>query len=213
MPQSLQRSSRLGLRGAALQDFATRTPQAPDQPARCKVEVDIGIEAHLNHLGDDGRAEAGLNGSRHRRATAFAPTDHKTLCTAYARLRKAVDIESIYAIYREYYHGTRFVRVVQEAPSISSVTGSNFCEIGLAVKAALREADLRVPDDISMVGFDDIPWAQYSDPPLTTVRLPAQELARTACLVLMDLLEGIEPPAKRQILDTKLVVRKSCRKI
>jgi len=55
------------------------------------------------------------------------------LCTSYARLRKAMDIESIYAIYREYYHGKRFIRVVQGAPSVSSVTGSNFCEIGLAL--------------------------------------------------------------------------------
>jgi N-acetyl-gamma-glutamyl-phosphate reductase len=55
------------------------------------------------------------------------------LCTSYARLRKTMDLESIYAAYREYYHGKRFVRVVQGAPSISSVTGSNFCEISLAM--------------------------------------------------------------------------------
>jgi LacI family transcriptional regulator len=85
--------------------------------------------------------------------------------------------------------------------------------VAIGAKAALREAGLRVPDDISMIGFDDIPWAQYSDPPLTTMRLPAQELARTACTVLMDLLEGKEPPARKQILETELVIRKSCRKL
>ena len=84
--------------------------------------------------------------------------------------------------------------------------------VAIGAKAALRDAGLCVPDDISLVGFDDIPWAQFSDPPLTTVRLPAQELARTACLVLMELLLGKEPLAKRQVLDTELVVRKSCRK-
>ena len=85
--------------------------------------------------------------------------------------------------------------------------------VAMGVKAALREAGMRIPDDISLVGFDDIPWAQYSDPPLTTVHLQAQELARRACLVLMDLLKGIEPETKRQIIDTHLVVRKSCRKM
>jgi DNA-binding LacI/PurR family transcriptional regulator len=85
--------------------------------------------------------------------------------------------------------------------------------VAIGAKSALREKGLRIPDDISLVGFDDIPWAQYSDPPLTTIRLPAQELARTACLMLMNLLQGKEPPAKRQILDTELVVRKSCRKL
>ena len=85
--------------------------------------------------------------------------------------------------------------------------------VAIGGKAALLEAGLRIPDDISLVGFDDIPWAQFSSPPLTTVHLQAQELARRACLVLMDLLKGIEPETKRQIVDTQLVVRKSCRRL
>lgn len=85
--------------------------------------------------------------------------------------------------------------------------------VAMGVKAALREAGKRIPEDISLVGFDDIPWAQYADPPLTTVHLQAQELARIACLVLMDLLKGKEPDAKRQIIDTQLIIRKSCRRL
>jgi DNA-binding LacI/PurR family transcriptional regulator len=85
--------------------------------------------------------------------------------------------------------------------------------VAIGAKAALREAGLHVPQDISMIGFDDIPWAQFSDPPLTTIHLPAQNLARTACIVLMDLLEGKEPPTRRLILDTELVIRKSCRRL
>jgi len=85
--------------------------------------------------------------------------------------------------------------------------------VAMGVKAALRERGVRIPEDISLVGFDDIPWAQYADPPLTTVHLQAQELARRACLVLMDLLKGEEPEKKRQVIDTHLVVRKSCRSL
>lgn len=85
--------------------------------------------------------------------------------------------------------------------------------VAMGAKAALREAGLRIPEDISLVGFDDIPWAQYADPPLTTVHFQAQELARRACLVLMDLLQGREPEAKQQIIDTELVIRKSCRRL
>jgi DNA-binding LacI/PurR family transcriptional regulator len=81
------------------------------------------------------------------------------------------------------------------------------------VKAALRETGLRIPEDISLVGFDDIPWAQYADPPLTTVHLQAQEMARRACLMLMDLLQDKEPEVKQQIINTHLVVRKSSRKL
>jgi LacI family transcriptional regulator len=85
--------------------------------------------------------------------------------------------------------------------------------VAMGAKAALREAGMRIPEDISLVGFDDVPWAQFADPPLTTVHLQAQELARRACLVLMDLLKGIEPESKRQIIETHLVVRRSCRKM
>ena len=85
--------------------------------------------------------------------------------------------------------------------------------VAMGAKSALREAGLRIPEDVSIIGFDDIPWAQYSDPPLTTVRLPAQELASQACLMLVDLMQGLVPERSHQVLDTELVVRKSCRRM
>jgi LacI family transcriptional regulator len=85
--------------------------------------------------------------------------------------------------------------------------------VAMGAKSALREANLRIPDDISIVGFDDIPWAKYADPPLTTIRLPAQELASQACLMLLDLMQGSDPKEQYLVLDTELVVRKSCRKL
>ncbi|HAV76544.1 MAG TPA: LacI family transcriptional regulator [Anaerolineae bacterium] len=86
--------------------------------------------------------------------------------------------------------------------------------VAIGAKAALREANLRVPDDISLVGFDNIPWAEYSDPPLTTVQLPAESLAQTACTLILDLINGKSVNIKHQImLDTELIIRKSCRPI
>jgi len=85
--------------------------------------------------------------------------------------------------------------------------------VAMGAKSALREAGLRIPDDISIIGFDDIPWAQYSDPPLTTVRLPAQELASEACLMLLDLMQEKEPEEGHLVLDTELVIRKSCQNL
>ena len=85
--------------------------------------------------------------------------------------------------------------------------------VSMGAKSAVREAGLRIPDDISMIGFDDIPWAKYSDPPLTTIRLPAQKMASEACMLLLDLMEGLETDVQHLVLDTELVVRKSCRYI
>ncbi len=85
--------------------------------------------------------------------------------------------------------------------------------VAMGAKSALREAGLCIPEDISLIGFDDIPWASYSDPPLTTVRLPAHELASKACLLLLDLLKGAEIKERSLILDTELIVRQSCKAI
>lgn len=76
--------------------------------------------------------------------------------------------------------------------------------------AAIRERGLRIPQDIAVVGFDDIPFSRYSDPPLTTVRLPAGDLARRSAEILSQLLAGDEPESKQVILETQLVVRDSC---
>lgn len=84
--------------------------------------------------------------------------------------------------------------------------------VAIGAKAALREANLRVPDDISLVGFDDIPWAQYSDPPLTTIKLPAELLAQSACELLLDLIQdGNAGQSHQMVLDTELIIRKSCK--
>jgi len=74
--------------------------------------------------------------------------------------------------------------------------------------AAIREARLRVPNDISVVGFDDIPLAAYFDPPLTTVHLPAHDLGRAAGTALLDRING-RPVDARTVLPTELVLRSS----
>jgi LacI family transcriptional regulator len=84
--------------------------------------------------------------------------------------------------------------------------------VAIGAKSALRDANLHIPNDISIVGFDDIPWARFSDPPLTTIRLPAESLAQSACTLLLDLIKDKKRNENQQIiLDTELIVRKSCK--
>jgi DNA-binding LacI/PurR family transcriptional regulator len=83
--------------------------------------------------------------------------------------------------------------------------------VAIGAKSALREANLHIPEDVSLVGFDDIPWAQYSDPPLTTIQLPAESLAQSACTLLMELIQDGRNQKQQVILDTELIIRKSCR--
>ncbi len=74
---------------------------------------------------------------------------------------------------------------------------------------AARDHGVRVPEDLSVIGFDDIPLASYFDPPLTTVRQDTAELGRQAARLLVELLENPQLPPRHVIIPTQLVVRKS----
>ena len=76
---------------------------------------------------------------------------------------------------------------------------------------ALHEAGLRVPDDVAVVGFDDIPIARFLTPPLTTVRVPIADLGARATERLIDALKGGVPLAAHcEVLPTSLVLRATC---
>ncbi|MFI2347357.1 LacI family DNA-binding transcriptional regulator [Streptomyces sp. NPDC019443] len=74
---------------------------------------------------------------------------------------------------------------------------------------ALRAAGRTVPDDIAVVGFDDIPMAQHTEPPLTTVRQPMREMGETAARMLLAHLSGTPAPDEPVVLPTELIVRRS----
>jgi LacI family transcriptional regulator len=75
---------------------------------------------------------------------------------------------------------------------------------------ALREAGRRVPEDIALIGFDDMPFSARTDPPLTTVRQPVQRTGEVAAETLIDLIEHPDAQPRRILLPTELVIRASC---
>jgi DNA-binding LacI/PurR family transcriptional regulator len=83
-------------------------------------------------------------------------------------------------------------------------------EVAYGVNAALVEQNMRPPEKVALVGFDDLPMSAYFDPPLTTVRVPATELARRAGNLLVQILEGDRRDQRVQLLETHLIVRHSC---
>ncbi len=76
---------------------------------------------------------------------------------------------------------------------------------------AIRERGLSIPDDISIVGFDDIPQASLVHPKLTTVRQPLDQMGRVAVQMLLDQIENPSQPPRRITLATQLIVRDSCK--
>ena len=85
--------------------------------------------------------------------------------------------------------------------------------VAMGAKSALQKANLAVPEDISMLGFDNIPWAAYASPPLTTIKVPAQKMASEACSLLLDLIKGEKPEQQDVVLDAELIVRQSCQPV
>jgi len=87
-----------------------------------------------------------------------------------------------------------------------------FCEndeMAIGAMQCLKQAGLRIPEDISVAGFDDINFAAYCDPPLTTISQPAEEFGRTAVSLLIDVLQGRITKAAKVTLPYELVIRKS----
>ena len=74
---------------------------------------------------------------------------------------------------------------------------------------ALREAGRRVPTDLAVVGFDDLPGAESTDPPLTSIHQPVEQIGRELARLLIAEISDGTPSRKRVILDTELVERES----
>ena len=74
---------------------------------------------------------------------------------------------------------------------------------------AARQRGLRIPQDLSVVGFDDLPAARWVSPPLTTVRQPLADMGRVAAEMLGSLIDGVPLRSQRVELATELIVRES----
>jgi DNA-binding LacI/PurR family transcriptional regulator len=80
--------------------------------------------------------------------------------------------------------------------------------VALGALKALREADIIIPDDVAVVGYDDIGFSSYLNEPLTTVRMPMEEMDRVAFELLCRLIRGeVEDDEMRVVLDVDLIVR------
>ena len=101
-------------------------------------------------------------------------------------------------------------RILRCRPLPTAVFAANDA-MAIGLLCALRQRHVRVPEDLALVGFDDIPIARFIAPPLTTVRVPIAELGSRATARLLHALEGSDSrPGREDILPTTLVVRSSC---
>lgn len=98
--------------------------------------------------------------------------------------------------------------LLDRAGEVTAVFAANDLS-AIGVLSGLAKRGIRVPEEISVVGFDDLRLASYVSPPLTTVHQPAEEIGTRAAQVLIDLLQGRRRRQRRILLEPTLVVRGS----
>ena len=97
-------------------------------------------------------------------------------------------------------------RLVEGRTLFSAIFAAND-QMAYGARLALHRKGLRVPEDISLVGFDDLPTSMYTTPPLTTVQQPVEEMGRAAAQGVLRLLRGEQAEVRR--METRLVIRES----
>lgn len=105
------------------------------------------------------------------------------------------------------YELTRECMSMAEPPDAIFVA-NNLMSLGAL--RALHELGIRIPEQVALVGFDDMPWAGDLNPPLTTVSQPGYELGQQAVRLLLQRAESPDLPYNKVILQPRLVVRRSC---
>lgn len=161
-----------------------------------------GAEKAVRHL---------LERGRRRIATIAGPQDMiggQDRLTGYRNALHACDRRSIVAVgdFTRESGAVAMRHLLEDDPELDAVFVANDL-MAIGALQTLRQAGRRVPDDVAVVGFDDIEAARYTEPPLTTVRHPIAEQAAAMVRLLLGLFE--DGPADPVILPTELVVRES----
>ena len=112
-------------------------------------------------------------------------------------------IEKMYS----FYNGKEAMTSLLKQQPTAVFCGTDVTAVGAL--HAIHNAGLRVPDDISVIGYDDSEYAAFTYPPLTTVRIPSYEMGELAAKVLLELITGNSDRVQRYVLDTELVMRQS----
>jgi DNA-binding LacI/PurR family transcriptional regulator len=100
-------------------------------------------------------------------------------------------------------------RLLERNPDLTAVFCANDL-LAIGALSAISERSLRVPEDVSVVGFDDSELARHASPPLTTMKIHSRDMARSAGRRLLERVENADLPSVRIEYPIDLVVRKSC---
>lgn len=170
-----------------------------------RVDYSKGIAQAIEHVASLG----------HRRAGVIAgPKGNRTAATITQALVSGLTRRGMkpFPVTNSNYRVDAGASAVREILVASDVPTTIFCGsdlIAMGAMCALEQAGVKVPDDISVVGIDNIAFATLARPPLTTINVPREDLGRTAFHALEKILQLKRHGGAEYTLETELVVRKS----
>jgi DNA-binding LacI/PurR family transcriptional regulator len=172
---------------------------------RVSCDDEVAIEQSFGHLASLGHTKVGM---------VLTPADHvpseRKLRAAHAAAKRmGIDLRPSYVVRAAYSRESgqaAATRLLKEGVT-GIVCASDPLALG-AVRAA-RRFGLRVPDDVSIVGYDDSALMNCTDPPLTTVRQPIEPMGRAAIDLLVSLINGASVAQDELLFEPELVVRGS----
>ncbi|MGE5571821.1 MAG: LacI family DNA-binding transcriptional regulator [Bacteroidota bacterium] len=184
--------------------------ELPGEPVDCVVsDNEAATRSAIEHLYRSG----------HRRiAFVGGPQSHISLAQRYAGYTKALDELRLpshrrWVVFSESvdrhgpqigYEGT--LRLMDLPQSPTAIFADNDMT-ALGVLKALHERGIRVPDEVSVIGFDDIQVASHTHPPLTTMHIPKQQLGSIAARRLVDIINGVDPAPIKIVIRATLMTR------
>ncbi|MFY0780528.1 LacI family DNA-binding transcriptional regulator [Peribacillus sp. RS7] len=171
----------------------------------------------MEHLGDYGYKRIGYIGGTERISVEdaqalkkiYTPDARKSVYESKMKQRNAYDPDLLFVKEYSIQSGYDLMKEAVEKGSLPEAFFIASDSMAIGAIRALQEANIRVPEDVAIVSFNDIEMAQFTTPPLTTVKIPTEEMGRFGVKMMLDRLEGREMPVKIMV-PTTLIVRESC---
>jgi LacI family transcriptional regulator len=164
-------------------------------------------EALVGHLLDHGHREIAFLGDPD--GSTDAGERWEGFLAAHRRAGLSPALEPVVCAFREVEGREAAARLFASARRPTAVVGAND-EIALGAMDAARAAGIRVPDELAITGWDDIPMTRHVSPALTTVRQPMLDLGRRAAALLDERITTNRTEPRHEVLPTELVLRSSC---
>ena len=167
-----------------------------------------GAHTAVRHLISLGHRRIGMIGGPAHLSTAYERLAGYEQALAEANLQVSPDLIQ-HADFRQAggYNAMHSLLELHTPPAAVFVA-NNLMTLGAF--QAINERGLRIPTDIAVVGFDDMPWALSLQPPLTAVAQPTYEMGVTAARLLLSRIQEPERSVRQVVLETRLMVRASC---